>query len=234
MAELLHERIYKELLYKISSHFYDEGDRLPTEAELASQYHVSKAPVRQALDSLQQKGFIIRRPGKGTFIAGRMDWPHANLGGFEQNFDKNSKYLYCKTLSVQEQIIPKNIALSLNVPLDTVITDVRRIRYFNDCPIYYLHHYILGLDSSIIKNEGNFSSLLAIYDQCHIPVTCTEDELQAVEASEEVAKLLNIPPGTAVMLVNRRTYRDRHRLLEFVQFYVLTKNWKYRVRYQNK
>lgn len=232
MSESLYEQIYKEILYKINTHHYEEGDKLPTESELAAHYRVSKAPVRQALDYLQQKGFIIRRPGKGTFVAGRTKWPHLNLGGFAQDFEENSKYIYCKTISVKSQIIPKNIAKLLNIPPNTVVTVVRRIRYFNNRPLYYLHHFIFGVDSSILKKEGNFASLLAIYDQLHIPVTCTEDELQAVSASQSIAKMLKIPLNTAVMLINRKTYRENHRLLEYVQFYVLTKDWKYRVTYQ--
>ena len=116
MTESLHEKIYNELLHKIKTHFYEEGAQLPTEAELALQYNSSKAPVRQALDYLQQEGFILRRPGKGTFIAGRREWPHLNLGGFEQDFEENNQYLYCKTLSVQDLPLPKDIAKAVGIP----------------------------------------------------------------------------------------------------------------------
>ena len=175
MTESLHEKIYNELLHKIKTHFYEEGDQLPTEAELALQYNASKAPVRQALDRLQQEGFILRRPGKGTFIAGRREWPHLNLGGFEQDFEENNQYLYCKTLSVEDQPLPKEIAEAVGIPASTPAVSVRRIRYFKDKPLYYLHHFIFELDSTLIKKEGNFSSLLAIYDQNHIPIIRTED-----------------------------------------------------------
>ena len=233
MTESLHEKIYNELLHKIKTHFYEEGDQLPTEAELALQYNASKAPVRQALDRLQQEGFILRRPGKGTFIAGRREWPHLNLG-FEQDFEENNQYLYCKTLSVEDQPLPKEIAEAVGIPASTPAVSVRRIRYFKDKPLYYLHHFIFELDSTLIKKEGNFSSLLAIYDQNHIPIIRTEDELQAVPAPQQVAELLKVPPHTAVLLINRKTYREKDRLLEFVRFYVLTEEWKYRVHYQEK
>ena len=234
MTESLHEKIYNELLHKIKTHFYEEGAQLPTEAELALQYNSSKAPVRQALDYLQQEGFILRRPGKGTFIAGRREWPHLNLGGFEQDFEENNQYLYCKTLSVQDLPLPKDIAKAVGIPAGTPAVSVQRIRYFKDKPLYYLHHFIFGMESALIKKEGNFSSLLAIYDQYHIPIVRTEDELQAVPVPQKIAELLRVPPHTAVMLINRKTYREKGRLLEFVCFYVLTEEWKYRVQYQEK
>ena len=155
MTESLHEKIYNELLHKIKTHFYEEGDQLPTEAELALQYNASKAPVRQALDRLQQEGFILRRPGKGTFIAGRREWPHLNLGGFEQDFEENNQYLYCKTLSVEDQPLPKEIAEAVGIPASTPAVSVRRIRYFKDKPIISI---TLSLNWTVLssKKKGIF------------------------------------------------------------------------------
>ena len=171
MTESLHEKIYNELLHKIKTHFYEEGDQLPTEAELALQYNASKAPVRQALDRLQQEGFILRRPGKGTFIAGRREWPHLNLGGFEQDFEENNQYLYCKTLSVEDQPLPKEIAEAVGIPAGTPAVSVRRIRYFKDKP--NIISITLSLKWTVLSHqkEGNFSSLLTIYIKTTFPLS---------------------------------------------------------------
>ena len=54
---------------KIQKHEYEEGEKLPTESELSDFFQSSKAPVRQALEKLGLEGFIVRRPGKGTYVA---------------------------------------------------------------------------------------------------------------------------------------------------------------------
>ena len=65
--------IYHQLKLQIKSQIEQgelvPGDRLPTEMELCEQYHISRAPVRQALTELAQEELIIRRPGQGSFIA---------------------------------------------------------------------------------------------------------------------------------------------------------------------
>jgi GntR family transcriptional repressor for pyruvate dehydrogenase complex len=44
------------------------GDRLPTERELAEQFHVSRTGVREAMKILAQKGLVDMRPGRGTIV----------------------------------------------------------------------------------------------------------------------------------------------------------------------
>lgn len=44
------------------------GDRLPTERELAEQFHASRTAVREAMKTLAQKGLVDLRPGRGTIV----------------------------------------------------------------------------------------------------------------------------------------------------------------------
>jgi GntR family transcriptional regulator len=45
------------------------GDQLPGEQVFCEMFDVSRTVIRQALQSLMQEGLIIRRKGRGTFIA---------------------------------------------------------------------------------------------------------------------------------------------------------------------
>ena len=49
---------------------FAEGDRLPTEQTLMEQFGVSRAPVQQAMRSLEHAGIVDRRSGAGTFVSG--------------------------------------------------------------------------------------------------------------------------------------------------------------------
>jgi len=61
LQELLHQQI--------ASGRFAVGDALPSEAELCRMFGVSRIVVRQALDVLEVDGEIVRRQGKGTFVA---------------------------------------------------------------------------------------------------------------------------------------------------------------------
>ncbi len=47
------------------------GDRLPTEAEIMEQFHVSRITVTKALKELKEEGYIVRYPSKGSFVASK-------------------------------------------------------------------------------------------------------------------------------------------------------------------
>lgn len=49
------------------------GERLPSERELAKQFHVSRPSLREAIQKLEVRGLVSRRQGGGTFIAGALD-----------------------------------------------------------------------------------------------------------------------------------------------------------------
>ena len=67
----LYESIVSDLKTRIESGELEEGERLPTEAELVEQFHVSRTTVIKALHELKRNGYIVRYPKKGTFVAKR-------------------------------------------------------------------------------------------------------------------------------------------------------------------
>lgn len=231
MAEPLHELIYQDIKKKIMEHIYTEGSLLPTELEMESIYNASRAPVRQALSRLSKDGYIFRRAGKGTFVAGRLNWPFPQLGGHAQEFAKKGKYLHCETISIIEKHPSIALARVMGISPDENILNVKRVRYYKDKPIHYLCHYILGVDKDFLIKEGNFSSLHAIYVQLGIDIGSTEDELEAMAATSEMANILNIAEGTPILCINRKTFKKDGTLLEFMHYYINSKEWKYRTKY---
>ena len=64
----LYYQLYTILVKEITDGTLKPGDMLPTEVALMSDYNVSRATVRQAMQDLVQKGYVIREKSKGTFV----------------------------------------------------------------------------------------------------------------------------------------------------------------------
>lgn len=65
----LYMQIYNSLLDGINTGKYKLGGKLPSEKELVEQFNVSRITAKKALNKLASEGYIIRRPGKGSFVA---------------------------------------------------------------------------------------------------------------------------------------------------------------------
>ncbi len=64
----LYLKLYNSLYDKIVSGEYSEGEKLPTEKELAEQFNVSNITSKKSLEMLADNGMIKRVPGKGSFV----------------------------------------------------------------------------------------------------------------------------------------------------------------------
>ncbi|WP_020657605.1 FadR/GntR family transcriptional regulator [Amycolatopsis benzoatilytica] len=62
------EAVLAHLRHAIEHGEYAVGDKLPSEAALASEYQVSRSVVREALRALQALGLTESRTGRGTFV----------------------------------------------------------------------------------------------------------------------------------------------------------------------
>jgi len=68
MPRLLWVQVADDLRADITSGALPPGTRLPSEAELAAQYGVSRVTVRRATSTLAEEGLLVVLHGRGTFI----------------------------------------------------------------------------------------------------------------------------------------------------------------------
>ncbi|WP_316863221.1 FadR/GntR family transcriptional regulator [uncultured Cohaesibacter sp.] len=80
----LSDTIYAQILSQITTGEYSAGDKLPSESELSSAFHVSRPIVREALSRLSTDGLIYSKRGLGSFVALK---PSKRLTDFANVFD---------------------------------------------------------------------------------------------------------------------------------------------------
>ena len=70
-ARTKQQAIAERISASIGAGRWRDGDRLPSEQELARDHDVSLGTLQKALATLAQRGVITREHGRGTFVAGR-------------------------------------------------------------------------------------------------------------------------------------------------------------------
>lgn len=74
----LYEQIKAIILTSLQASEWLPGEAIPSEMELAARYAVSQGTVRKAIDELAAQNLLVRRQGKGTFVATHQedDWQY--------------------------------------------------------------------------------------------------------------------------------------------------------------
>ena len=184
---------------------YKDGDLLPSEREFAERYGISRVTVRQALNSLVQDGVIIKKQGKGNFVATkRIETKLDSLLGFIEEFViKNMK---CKVSIVKQgySMAPSEVLSAMQA---------------QDSPEMFLlvRHVIvedhaLGIDYTYIPRniayqlgEMDFRKVIIyrLLEQRGYNLCSAEQSIIADLPSPQECSLLEVAPKTP-MLVRRR------------------------------
>jgi len=218
-----HIPYYHQLLeiikLKIREGTWEPGDRIPSEAELCETYGVSRTVVRQALRELEAESAIVRRKGKGTFVAKPKisEGLIQKLTGFYQ--DMTERGLIPGTKVLFQEIVPANtkIAGYLDVPVGTDIVEIKRVRYIHDEPIQLVTTFIpLYLSPKLVNVDLTDRSLYEYLEtENGIRIARGIRHIEAVLANEEEAQLLEIDEGDPLILLDSVSYTETGQAIEY-------------------
>jgi GntR family transcriptional regulator len=224
----------KELLAgRITSDEWQPGDMLPTEEQLQEQYELSRTTVRQALKELEFEGKISRYRGRGTFVSkpkiSHSPDPHFNLTAYltQQGMEPGWQVLSAGWVSATAEVADR-----LGVKAGSRVYQLQRLRMANEEPIgYHITHVIPALGEAIDENRLDQGGSL---DYLHGPGQLEESyanrTIEAILASDETAKLLDIVKGSPILLIRRQVFNADGVPVEDMRAMYRGDRFQYRVR----
>jgi GntR family transcriptional regulator len=195
------------------------GDQIPGEQNLCELYGVSRTVVRQALRELELEGVILRRKGKGTFIAQPKisEGLVQKLTGFYQ--DMVERGLKPVTKVLHQNVIPSNekVARFLDINPGEKVIDILRLRFINEEPIQMVTTYIPfeicpALASVDLTNRSLYEFL---EKECGVFIAKGRRFIEAVVANETEAALLGIEHGAPLLMLDSISYSEDGRPIEY-------------------
>jgi GntR family transcriptional regulator len=230
----LYQKVREQLKQQIVRGFWKPGDMLPTEPELGEQFGVSAGTVKQALLSLAREGLIIRRAGKGTFVA-RLDGSRSFSRFFRfrdapsgENLDPSIRVVETRVL----RSAPRAITEGLQILHDAPVLFLRRMLIQDDVPIcIYDSHLPCDLVPHLEKVPLDQDRLYrALEKHFGIHVVTADEVLRAGAVQGPEAKLLNLPEGAPVILIDRTAFTHGGRIIELRRTVGRSDRFFYRIR----
>ncbi len=210
------------------------GERLQAEPELAHRLGVSRATLREAMRSFEGQGLIRRRQGVGTFVVSHKQVIESGLEELKsiEALARNIGLdVEMGDLHIEEIKANQTQAEGLNVAEDDQLVEVTRIICAENRPVAYLID-VLPVDvlNPSDLREGFTGSVLDLLLKRGDPVLASSvAEIQAVAASPEIARALQIQRGDVLLLFVARLYAASGKVIDFSHSYFLPGFFKFHV-----
>lgn len=228
----LYRQIKGSIMQSLESGEWRPGEAIPSEIELAARYKVSQGTVRKAIDELAAEKHLLRRQGKGTFVAthdearaqfrflrlmpevGEQEWPASRL-------------LDCRRARASAEI-----ARLLELRAGDGVVLIRRVLDFADEPTVFEQIYLPGtlfknLNAAIF-NEYKGSMYKLFETEFGTRMIRAEEKIRAVAADATAAELLRVPLDAPLLCVERVAFSYGEKPVEFRRGYYRTDQHYYR------
>ena len=207
------------LLQELDEGLYPPGSTLPPEMSLVDQYSLSRATVRQAMKDLEHEGYINRIQGKGTLVIrerSALKRVLSQLTSFTEDMKAHGYETTTKILNFDIAPAPFRIAQLLQVPESKPVIHIHRLRIVNKTPVAINTSYVNLPNNITITREDleGTVSLYTLFELKRIPLVESEKTIEAIAASEELAKLLRVPIDNPLLKVEGVLYTLLHQPLE--------------------
>lgn len=187
------------------------GTLLPPERVLCQQYGVSRMTLRQAYSVLERERLIERRRGHGTFVAAaRMQKQQQEMRSFTEEITARGGVPSSKLLSFRVKDPEPGTRDFFSLPAGEQVYELVRLRLSDGEPIALefveIPCYLCPrLDRFNLVTHSLYQLLKEEYG---LRLSHCIEEISAAQPTRAQRKALEIPAGTAVLVIRRETYTE--------------------------
>ena len=211
----LYQQIKGLLTRSLGMGEWKAGEALPAEPELALRFKVSQGTVRKALDVLTAEGLLVRRQGKGTFVATHAE-AQVQYRFLRLMPDQGPREaMQRRFLDFRRLRAPADIARALDLKAGDSVLQLRRLLLSGATPVVLDD---IWLNARLFKGltaerlQAYRGPMYGLFEsEFGVQMIRAEEKIRAVAAGEAEAALLGVAASSPLLLVERSsfTYADR-------------------------
>jgi GntR family transcriptional regulator len=206
----LYQQIKALMTRELQVGVWRPGDAIPSELELAARFKVSQGTVRKAIDELATENLLVRRQGRGTFVATHAEattqfrflrlTPDDGVSGGTQR-----RFIDCKRLRA-----PADVARALGLRSGDAAIEIRRVLSLKGAPVVFDAIWLPAVLFKGLTGERLSAYRGPMYglfeSEFGVRMIRAEEKIRAVAADAEAAEVLGLVPGAPVLSVERLAY----------------------------
>ncbi|MFC5607347.1 GntR family transcriptional regulator [Variovorax soli] len=213
----LYQQIKTLILRSLQAGEWKPGEPIPSEVELAARFRVSQGTMRKAIDELAAENLVVRRQGKGTFVATHAEQhvQYRFLKLVPDDGDFTAEGPAVRTIvDCRRQRATADVARALSLRTGDAVLQVRRVLAYRGVPTILEDLWLPGAPFKGLtaeRLEQWHGPMYAMFEtEFGVRMVRAEEKIRAVLPDEEQAALLQVNIGTPLLSVERvaHTYHD--------------------------
>ncbi|OYV35553.1 MAG: GntR family transcriptional regulator [Acidocella sp. 20-61-6] len=227
----LYAQVKNLMTQRIGSGQWQPGEMIPNEFQLAAEFKVSQGTVRKALIALEADKLIVRRQGRGTYVARHTG--EQTLFQFFRMVDTAHQRLtpVSRPLSQKQVKASKDLARLLAVPPGEMLHVITRVRYFAKDPAIFERVYIpfaLMPDLAVSLGVDMVEEMYVIYQERYrITIANASETLRAVAAGRDEMKNLDVSKDFPLLEISRVARDVNGKIVELRISFCKTTHYSY-------
>lgn len=227
-ATSLYRQIAAQLKAEITEGRFSMNGKLPSELDLTARFGVSRVTVRQAMAQLLEEGFVLRKQGKGTFVAGpKLQHDLHDLRGFydslvAQGVEPETRLLEFSAVSCGNKVAPGLTGL------DGRCFYLRRLYLVDGAPIALVCAYLPPEAAKVSWQEAAEQPVYGILERLlDVRIVRANVRIRAHPAGTKVGRELRLGPRASVLVMERESFCEAGRIKEHTTFYIRPENYEF-------
>jgi GntR family transcriptional regulator len=196
----------KQILINELRNTKDGDEPVLTEASLIKRFHVSRAPIRQALGELVEAGYVVRHRAKGTFPVKGLNVrqpPDLKLGSLTRYLAEQGLNPTSRVTQLERVIAPTEVVEALGLDAHAEVLHIQRVISVKGLPLVWTRTYMCTpshFRPDIVELERAGSVFALIERDLGVTFTRGEQQIWASGASREEARALGVKNGAPVLI----------------------------------
>lgn len=205
----LYQQLMSRLKNDIVAGVYAPGARIPSEQLLCDTYGVSRVTVRKAMLDLVQEGLLVRRQGKGTFVAQeRIQRNLQQITSFSDACRQTGHTASARLISAEWVQATAEDADKLNVRAGSRIVEIIRLRLCDSEPVMLEINRFPSAYEYLLEDSAEGSLYERLMQNGSMPSSAVHD-ISLGHATPMAARHLGCQPGDALLMLDEMVL-DQH------------------------
>lgn len=203
----LYDQLAEQIRQDIYSGKFVQGEKIPSEFELSERYAVSRSTVRKAISVLVSENLLVKAHGKGTFVSSpKVNQNNSSFLSFTDNVKSMGKTLITKTIRISHVSPSERQKRFFGLGDKEMLLEAERLRYVDNLPICVETNWFTSAYDSLQEKNLDGSLYAILKNDYNIRPLTGSKTIELCYASSEEAALLDVPRGSALMLIEDQVY----------------------------